>query len=847
MSNRLRFNVLGAFETLDSDGESIDFAHRKAQALLAYLAIERSRPQSRDHLATLLWARTGEERARHNLRQALSKLRTLRPDLVECPGDRIVLNTKVCLVDVATFEELAQSENLDDLGLALELYRGDLLEGYSAREPEYQEWLEIARGRLRRQVVELDDRLAGLLREAGRDREAIEVLDHLLRIDMANESAHRDLMVLLAREGRRSDALRQYQDCAAALARELDAEPGAQTKRVRDEIRQGRSPSPEGETAATAGQSPLPAAGSPQAPSRRFATAFYADGVEGDAVGEGAGAIGRDSQVEAISRVIGEHGGRVAHQAGGLVLAVFNEPDQALNCALKIQRERSVGKGTDPISLRFRIGIACGDLIDDRGELHGEPVQVATRLAALAVPGGVCISDQVRARIAGREDADYQFIGEQRVQQVADPIRAYRVAPTGALSDTGAGQRKPLSGPTVALPGKPSLLVKPFSNMSRDAEQDYFAEGLTKDISIALTKIPGLFLAEDGSPLEQASHGMGIAELGRAFGVRYLLTGGVRRHGERVRVNAELIDTASGQCLWGERFDRELHDLFSIQDEITEEIVTAMDVKLMQGEAARFMRKALSNPSALDASYRGWFALYHGTCAQDVLEAQHLFEEVIRLEPESPLGYASAALAYWAEAGFGRVVVRSPAMDHAADLARKALELGDTTGYAHLVMALVHLANHEYDQAMAQATDGVAARPNCNGAYAIKASVLNFLGRPREAIELAQYAVRLTPVYPAEFPAVLAAAYHDSGQYTEAIAAAAVSLQLRNDDIDPMLIQAAARIAQCLPGEARDVAAKVKHLDPTFRLSEFSATQPYRNPQDLERLIGRLREAGLPD
>ncbi len=845
MSNRIRFNVLGAFEALEGDGEGIDFAHRKAQALLAYLAIERGRPQSRDHLATLLWARTGEERARHNLRQALSKLRTLCPDLIECPGDRITLNTKVCLVDATTFQELARSDNVDDLDLALELYRGDLLEGYSAREPEYQEWLEIARGRLRKQALDVADRLAGLLRGQGHERGAIAVLNHLLRIDMANESAHRDLMVLLAREGRRSDALRQYQDCAVALARELDAEPGAETRRVRDEIRQDRSLSSEGETAATGEPSSLAAPGSPRAPSRRFATVFCADSVQDKAIGEEAEGIVRDSQLQAINRVIGAHGGWVAPLTTGPVLALFNEPDGALTCALNIQRERAVETGKGQI--RFRIGIDCGDVSDNRGELRGDPVQVATRLEALAVPGGVCISDQVRARAEGQVDADYQFIGEQRVQQVADPVRAYRVVSPGALSDTASCGRQPKSGSTPALPGKPSLLIKPFSNMSKDAEQDYFAEGLTKDISIALTKIPGLFLAEDGSPQEQISHGMGIAELGRAFGVRYVLTGGVRRHGERVRVNTELIDAASGQCLWGERFDRELHDLFSIQDEITEEIVTAMDVKLVQGEAARFMRKALTSPSALDASYRGWYALYHGTGRQDVLEAQHLFEEVIRLEPEAPFGYASAALAYWAEAGFGRVVVQSPAMEHAAELARKALELGDTTGYAHLVLALVHLANQEYEQAMTQATEGVAARPNCNGAYAIKSSVLNYLGRPQEAIEFAQYAVRLTPAYPAEFPAVLAAAYHDSGRYAEAIAAAKASLQLRNDDIDPMLMLAAASVAQGSLDEAREIAARVKHLDPTFRLTDFSATQPYRNPQDLERLIGRLREAGLPD
>lgn len=443
--------------------------------------------------------------------------------------------------------------------------------------------------------------------------------------------------------------------------------------------------------------------------------------------------------------------------------------------------------------------------------------------------------------------ADYQFIGEQRARQVADPIRAYRVAEPGGKSDAAIqdGQRSP--HPTLALPGKPSLLIKPFSNMGADAEQDYFAEGLTKDISIALTKIPGLFLAEDGSPLEQVSHGMCATELGRVFGVRYLLARGVRRHGERVRVNAELIDATTGECLWGERFDRELHDLFSIQDEITEEIVTARDVKLIQGEAARFMRNALTNPTALDASYRGWYVLYHGTCRQDVLEAQHLLEEVIRREPESPLGYVSAALAYWAEACFGRVVVQSPAMDHAAGLTRTARALEDTTGYANLIMALVHLAHHDYEQVMAQAFEVVSARPSCNGAYAIKACVLSYLGRPEGTIEFAQYAVRQTPAYPAEFPAILAGAYHDSGRYMEAISAAEASLELRSDDVDPMLILVAAHVAQGELDEARRIGETVLKIAPTFRLIEFAETQPYQNPDDFKRLIDQLRDAGLPD
>ena len=549
--------------------------------------------------------------------------------------------------------------------------------------------------------------------------------------------------------------------------------------------------------------------------------------------------------LDLIAARVTEHGGSVVHYAGDAVLARFTAAVDALSCAVIIQRELATMNSELDASrqVRFRIGVNSGDVIEDRGDIYGDGVNLAARLEALAEPGGICISDAVRVAVGNRVEAEIQFIGEQRVRNIADPVRAYRVgAPGSGTPVTGRGSRQ-----SLPVPGKPSLVIKPFTNMSDDPEQAYFAEGLTKEISISLVKIPGIFLAMDESPAAQISRPMSVTELGREFGVRFVLTGGVRRQGDRVRVNAELIESESGHCLWAERFDRKLQDLFSIQDEITEEIVTAMDVKLMRGEAARFLRKALTNPTALDLAYRGWHALYNGGGLQHVREAQHLFEEVIRLEPDSPIGYASAAMAYWSEAGFGRVIVDSPIMDRTAELAGMALERGDTTGFANMALALVHLAKHEYEQAMEQATEGVTARPICNGAYAIKSSILNYLGRPREAIELAQYAVRLTPVYPAEFPAILAAAYHDSGRLDDAIAAANASLQMREDDIDPLLILAAAKAAQGDLDQAREAADRVRAIDPGFSLENYAATQPYRNPQDLERLLGRLREAGLED
>lgn len=824
MKKDVQIRLLGTFETRDTDGDAIEFSHRKGRALLAYLAVERARSRSREQLATLLWARTGDERARHNLRQALSKVRSLCPGLIDSAGDRIALNSAACEIDLVIFEELARSDDIDDLQAALDLYRGDLLEGYSTSEADFQDWLLIERGRLRKLACEVAARLAALLEDTNREANAIAVLNRLLRLDPANESAHRELMVLLAGSGRRSDALRQYHECEAALRRELDAEPGAETRKLFADLKQNTAP-------------------------RRIAgdtaTVLYADMAGHDSLDKDAVRQTLRRYLELIASRITEQGGRIAPSKETAVLARFDTAADAVSSALTVQRQLGVMNAEleGPRRLRFRIGIGGGEVIEEQGNIRGQGLDVAKRLEALAEPGGICISDAVRLAIADRIAADFQFIGEHGGGNLADPVRAYRVGEASGGSRASGDD----SSPALAAPGKPSLVVKPFVNMSADPEQDYFAEGLTKDISIALVKIPGLFLAMDESPAARLSRDMSVADLGHEFGVRYVLTGGVRRHGDRVRVNAELIEAKSGQCLWAERFDRELQDMFSIQDEITEEIATAMDVKLLRGEAARFLRKALTNPQALDLAYRGWHALYNGGSLQHVRDAQHFFEEVIRLEPDSPVGYASAAMAYWSEAGFGRVVVNSPAMERSAELAEKALERGDTTGFANMALALVHLARHEYEQAMVQATEGVTARPSCNGAYALKSSILNYLGRPREAIELAQYAVRLTPVYPAEFPAILAAAYHDSGRHAEAAAAARASLQLRPDDIDPLLILAAASAAQGNLEQARESAARVKALKPDFHLEEYAATQPYRDPQDLERLLGQLREAGLGD
>lgn len=581
---------------------------------------------------------------------------------------------------------------------------------------------------------------------------------------------------------------------------------------------------------------------------RKLAAILYAD-VAGYSrlTGEDEDATHRTLRdyLDLIASTIDSHHGQVMHYAGDAVLAQFGAVLDSLSCAVTIQNELQARNEAlpDERRVRFRIGVNSGDVIKDRGDIYGDGVNVAARLEALAEPGGICISDAVRTAIGNKLPYEYVYIGEQCVKNIAEPVRAYRIFEHDVSPTTSS----PKSLAALPLPpvGKPSLVIKPFANLSADPEQDYFAEGLSSNIMIALVRIPGLFLVEDESPSYQLSKQIPAQKLGRQLGARYVLKGGVHKHDDRVRVNAELIEVSSGQHLWAERFDRELRDVFAIQDEITEEIVTAMDVKLLAGDDARFVRGVISNPEALDCLYRGQYLQYGSPTKLDFREIHHLFEEAMRLEPTSSLPIAIAAMAHLQEFASGLSDTPLKTMDRAIELANKALELNDRTGYAHLILAHMHLSRREYDEAMAEANQAVSDRPSCNGAYCLKANVLNYLGRSAEAIELAQYAVRLTPVHPPWYPAILANAYHGCDRYEEAITAAKASIGLNDRNVEPFIMVAASNAALGRTEEAGAAGQEIMKVKPQFNLADFAKSQPYKNQKALDRLIAQLNSAGL--
>lgn len=554
--------------------------------------------------------------------------------------------------------------------------------------------------------------------------------------------------------------------------------------------------------------------------------------------------------LDLIAATIESHGGQVMHYAGDAVLAQFSAVVNALNAAVTIQDDLQLRNANfpDERKVQFRIGLNLGDVIEDRGDIYGDGVNVAARLEALAEPGSVCISDAVRSAIGSKLPYRYAFIGEHSVKNIKEPVRAYRISDNGSESSDTPSIKDYKDSKAPLLFGKPSITVKPFEELGSEAEQDRLGDGFTNGVVIALTRVPGLVLVGDETPALVASKQMSVQEIGARFQVRYVLKGSVQRLGNRIRVSAEVVEMTTGKYVWAENLDREMHDFgdfFAVQDEVVEEIITALNVKLLYGEAARLVRRSLRHPLALERYYHGEDKLWRSSMKLEFQEVQQVFEEIVEMEPDSPVGYAAGALAYWVEAISGLSDNPSRSLDRATELAREALKLDDVTGYAHLVLAHVHLLRREFEQAMSEATSAVTYRPSCPAAYTIKAGVLTYLDQADEAVEFARYALRLTPVHPPMYPAVLASAYYGCNQFEEATEAAKDSIKLESVDPSPYLYLAASYAAMDRIDEAQHTAKLVREKEADFTLEEFAKTQPYKNTKTLDLLVSRLNSAGF--
>jgi len=531
--------------------------------------------------------------------------------------------------------------------------------------------------------------------------------------------------------------------------------------------------------------------------------------------------------------------GRVIDMAGDSILAVFEIATGAVAAALAIQQKLDA-------ALRFRIGLHLGEIIEKSdGTVYGDGVNVAARLQALVEPGGIAVSDAVKGAVGCRVCAEFVDQGEQTVKNIPNAVRWHRAVLT-ELDGRSAVLRARTAVARTAddLRALPSIAIIPFRTAAADPEQIILADGLRTDVQWALAKIAGVVLI--GTPTTNAYRNKDVTpqQAAAEMGVRYLLEGFVQKSGDRARITASLIEGASGQVIWTEHYDRVLNDSLEVQDEITERIVTALDVKLLSGDQARVWRKAIRHPRAREYFYRGIHELMKGQKEANAA-AREAFEQVARLVPESSIGPTAVAFAHWWDAFRGWTASPARSFELAVQWAERAMPMEDTDGQAHTVMAHIHLLRREHDMALKRAEEAVTLRPGCSTANAHLANIQHYCSRPADAADRMRQAIRLIPVHPPWFDVILAGSCKELRRWDEATAAAGEAVRKKSDDIDARLVLIEVCQATGNEGAARELGREVSTLQPDFSVSRWAEAQPYRDLAVLERISASLRSAGL--
>jgi TolB-like protein/Tfp pilus assembly protein PilF len=644
MKRTLRLQVLGPFDARWSDGESAELRNKKGRALLAFLAVEHGRSHARERLAGMLWAETGDERARHNLRQSLSAIRRSCGPLIVSQGNLLELDQSCCSADVIDFDRLARADTPDELLRCMDLYRGDLVEDLDPREPVYDEWLNLARARLRKVACQTVDNLVRALGAENRNEEAIEALERRLSMDPCCEAAHRQLMELLARVGRRSEALRQYQRCVELLERELGAEPDAETK-------------------------------------------------------------------------------------------------------------------------------------DLYASLQGSALATAA----------------------------------------------------------------PASSP-VELPGeaaKPKLAVLPFDNLASDADA-YFVDGIVEDITTALSCFHSLVVIARGSSFAYRDRDVPEREIADELGAQFLVRGSVRRGGRRVRVNIQLLDAFANLQLWGHRFDRDLEDVFAVQDEITSTVVSTLVGKI---EAARLTHARGAPTRLLDAYdlYLRGKDHHHRYTAEDCRACIDLFNRAIERDPDFAVAHA------WLACGLGQAMVfelddHARLVDLCQTAAERGLELDENESECHRVLAQVFLTRRNLKKSLWHQERALFLNPNDDRSVCAMGEILTFVGRHEEAEGWVKKSMQLNPYHPPRYWTHLGRTLFHLDRCEEALGAFEHLPRPRKDDL-AYRVAASARIGDALALQ-RNLAA-LREAIPAFEPSAFATSLPYEQERDRQTVLDALLAAGL--
>jgi len=592
---------------------------------------------------------------------------------------------------------------------------------------------------------------------------------------------------------------------------------------------------------------------------------------------------------EVMANLIRDHRGRVVDATGDNLLAEFASVVDAVGCGVEIQREIKARNEKLPLprKMEFRIGINLGDVVEEEDKIFGDGVNIATRVQSLADGGGLCISWTVYEHIKNKLTLGYEYLGKQKIKNIVGPVKVYRVMTEPETLGSVAGRWKRAgvnywkrvhpafkilialvaaanvlwqfyphlrpSRPAVegaskekmalSLPDKPSIAVLPFVNMSGDPKQEFFSDGITENIITALSKVPMLFVIARNSTFTYKGKSVNVKQISEELGVQYILEGSIQRFDDRVRITAQLIDALTGHHIWAERYDRYLKDIFGLQDEVTRNILTAMQVKITEGEQAMHRDKGIRNLNCYlkvleGGNYTNRFDIEGNNLAR------RMGEEALVMCPGSSSAYQLLAtthlIDYWLGSG------KSPreSLEKAIELAQKAIALDDAYAQPHGILSFLYSIRREHERAIAEGERAVALDPNGADVHAWYAISLYFGDRPEEAIPLFQKAIRLNPFGPTWYFFNLGNALRMAGKFEEAVSAYKKALQRAPDNIMAHIGLLATYSKMGREKEARAEAAEVLRINPKFTTDYFAKNLPFKESV-IDSLADACRKAGL--
>ena len=576
---------------------------------------------------------------------------------------------------------------------------------------------------------------------------------------------------------------------------------------------------------------------------QRRLTAILAADVAGYSRLMGADEEGTLAQLKAHRRAlfdpkITEHRGRIVKTTGDGMLVEFASVVDALRCAVEVQREmaeRNVDVPQDK-RIEFRVGINVGDIIIDGDDIYGDGVNVAARLECMAEPGGICVSGRVQEDAEGKLEIAFENAGEQQLKNIARPVRVYSVRLSGAAASSA-----------LPLPDKPSIAVLPFQNMSRDADQEYFADGITEEITTALAKLRGFFVIARNSAFTYKHKAALVQQVGRELGVRYVVQGSVRKIGDRVRIGVQLADAATSREVWAERYERALADLFALQDEIAASVIVAVEPRLYAAESERLQQKPPGRPDAWDFLIRALSHMWRQT-RNDNAVALDFLSAALRLDP----AYARALglhawlslwqVHVWSTGGLAAV------LPSAAERARAAVAIDPEDAWARLALGFSHMFHRDHTNAVEELHAALDVNPNFALGHACLGLTLAYGGKGDEAVSRLEKAMRLSPRDPffSVFAGQRAFAHFMAGDYAAGLEWGRRAVRLAPESGGwRALALSAAMLGRA--EEARAAVETARRLQPDYSVAWVERASPLVNASDRARYRDLLGPMGLPE